>query len=60
MADMPIQVNIEAAIVGEEVTEENDGFVKPFEVRVQPFAPRIAVGFLLDYARLFDEGDFGG
>ncbi len=55
MTNMPIQMHEKAAVVGKEFAEEYDGFVEPFEVAVEAFAPGVAVGLLLDDARLLDE-----
>ena len=52
MPNVPIQMYIKAAVIGEEFAEEDNGFVEPFKVGVESFAPGIPV-CLLFYNRGF-------
>ena len=52
-------MHIEAAVVGEEFAEENNGFVEPFEVGVESFAPGIPVRLLFNDRGFLDKGKAG-
>jgi hypothetical protein len=54
-----VQMHIETAVVGEEFAEENNGFVEPFEVGVETFAPGIPVRLLFNNRGFLDKGKAG-
>ena len=58
MADVPIQMDINAAGWGEQIIQNDDCFVEPFEIGVEMgfgAAPDVAVGFEFEQRRLFGE-----
>ena len=50
-------MNIKAAILVQQLMKQDGGFVEPLEVGIQPAASGVAVGFLLDDAGFFGEGE---
>jgi hypothetical protein len=49
MSDMPVEMDIDRAVLGKEFSQEHNGFVEPLQVRVEPTSPCISIGLLLQY-----------
>ena len=52
-----VQMHIQAAAFAEQLVEQRGGFVEPLQIRIEPTAPCVAVGFLLDDAWFLEQRD---
>src|SRR5258708_5116006 len=57
VSDMPIEMDVETTVFRQQFVQHYRGFIEPLQVRIDPAAPGVSVGFLLDKARLFGERD---
>src|SRR5260370_27954730 len=48
VADVPVEMDVDTCVLGEEISEDKGCLVEPLEVRIEAPAPCISVGFLLD------------
>ena len=55
MGHMPVQVDVDAAVLCKQFVQQDSGLVEPLQVRIEAASPGISVRLLLDDARLFDE-----
>lgn len=53
VADVPIQVDVDTTIVGEELVNQDEPLVQHRKIGALASAPRIAIGVLLEDARGF-------
>ena len=52
---MPVQVKVRTSIFRQQFPEHHRRFVKPLQIRIQPAAPGVAVGFLFEDGRFLGE-----
>lgn len=53
VAHVPVEVDVDGAIFGQQVAEEQGRFVEPLQIGIEAPTPSVAVGLLLDHAGLF-------